>query len=568
MTDQPRLDLVFLWHMHQPDYRLREAGGNSRFALPWTYLHALKDYTDMAAHLERHPSIRAVVNFVPVLLDQIEDYAGQLESGELRDPLLAALGQPANQPFTPAQRRTLLDSCFRSNHVTMLEPYPHYKRLHELLRHLEPQGEAALSYLADSFFHDLVTWYHLVWIGEAERRRQPLLAELLARGEGFSQDDRLALLDLIRELMAGLIPRYRALAEAGRLEISATPYAHPLAPLLIDFGSAREAWPDVQLPRSPAYPGGRTRTRAHLERALGSQVRRFGSTPAGMWPAEGAISTPLLQMMGDAGVRWAACSETVLANTLRQAGANLHDRHHWLYRPYEIEGANGLQMVFRDERLSDLIGFEYSKWHGRDAANHFIAELENIARAAPAGDPPLVCVILDGENAWEYYPYNAYYFFEDLYSALEQHPFIRTTTLAEYQARTPGRAGRLAGVTAGSWVYGTFSTWIGDPEKNHAWELLCAAKQSYDLVTQSGRLTEAEQRAAEAQLTVCESSDWFWWFGGYNPPMAVESFDRLYRENLKRLYEALQLSPPAELDQPISRGGGSAESGGTMRRAT
>ncbi|MDO8933103.1 MAG: glycoside hydrolase, partial [Rhodocyclaceae bacterium] len=253
-------------------------------------------------------------------------------------------------------------------------------------------------------------------------------------------------------------------------------------------------------------------------------------------------------------------------NSLRAAGQPVERA---AYRPWQLPGVDGLTLFFRDERISDLIGFEYARWHGRDAARHFVTQLETILAAAPDGETPVVGIMLDGENAWEHYPYNAYYFFDDLYDLLEKHPTIRTTTYAEIIGReTPPPAGNLHRLTAGSWVYGTLATWIGDAEKNHAWDLLCAAKQSYDLVLGSGRLDAREAQAAEAQLAVCESSDWFWWFGDYNPSQAVASFDRLFRHNLANLYRLLKLTPPAQLDVPISAGSEEATHDGTMRRAT
>jgi alpha-amylase/alpha-mannosidase (GH57 family) len=223
-------------------------------------------------------------------------------------------------------------------------------------------------------------------------------------------------------------------------------------------------------------------------------------------------------------------------------------------------------LFFRDDRLSDLIGFEYSKWHGQDAARHFMGELEAIMQAAPADETPLVCVMLDGENAWEYYPYNAWYFFEDLYAALSAHPQIRTTTLSA------GRAGHAPGtqalppVVAGSWVYGTFSTWIGEADKNRAWDLLAGAKQSYDLIYERLQADPARAAKAEALLTRLEGSDWFWWLGDYNPSDAVANFESLFRRNLVALYDTLGLTPPPQLAQSLGRGGGAPESGGTMRR--
>lgn len=565
MTVENSLELVFLWHMHQPDYRDRQ---HNEYRLPWTYLHAIKDYTDMAGHLERHPQVRVVVNFVPVLLEQIEDYANQFASGEFRDPLLRLLAHPEMERLTHDERRLLLESCFRHNHLTMLEPFPRYKRLYDLYRSLEAEGESALAYLSGAYFSDLVTWYHLAWTGETERRRQPLLAELMSRGEAFGHNDRLRLLFLMGDMIKELIPRYRALAERNQVELSATPYSHPLAPLLLDFQSARESQPKLPLPHAACYPGGRARMVAQIDRALASHAVRFGARPHGMWPAEGAVSEALLQLFAAQGCHWAASSEGVLANSLGLQEAAKALRPAWLYRPYRCAKVPDVTLFFRDERLSDRIGFEYAKWHGKDAAAHFIGELETILEQAPPGETPLVCVMLDGENAWEHYPYNAFYFFEDLYALLDAHPHIRTTTLSDYLARSPRVSDTLQHLTAGSWVYGTFSTWVGNPDKNRAWDLLCAAKQGYDLVISSGRLNDAEQRAAEKQLAVCESSDWFWWFGDYNPAASVASFDELFRLNLERLYQLLKLPPPAQLAEPISRGGGTPEQGGTMRRAS
>lgn len=566
MSRAQMLDLVFLWHMHQPDYRDRQSG---EFVLPWTYLHAVKDYSDMADHLERHPHIRAVVNFVPVLVEQLQDYVDQFASDQWRDPLLRLLGQANAQSFDDDSRRLVLDSCFRCNHPTMLTPFPKYRRLHDWYMQLQEQGGAALNYLSGAYFADLLTWYHLAWFGETERRRRPLVAELMAKGEGFSDEERAALRQQIGEVLTSLLPRYRTLAEAGQIELSATPHSHPLAPLLLDFQSAREAMPEVKLPQWAGYPGGRHRVEYHIRRGRQAHADCFGREPLGMWPAEGAVSDKLLPLFAQTACRWIATSEEVLANSLSQGmEGGLPERSHWLYRPYHFDAAPELTVFFRDEQLSDQIGFEYARWHGRDAAQHFVLQLESILDKAPDDGPaPLVSIMLDGENAWEHFPYNGFYFFEDLYSLLDGHARIRTATYGEVLARAEFRSASLPRLFAGSWVYGNFSTWIGDPAKNRAWELLCVAKQAYDLVMAGTRLTPEEKQAAEQQLAICESSDWFWWFGDYNPAVAVQSFDRLYRDNLTRLYRLLKMAPPAALAEPISRGGGQAEGGGAMRRA-
>ena len=569
MQEAKRLQVVLLWHMHQPEYRDYATG---EFAQPWVYLHAIKDYADMAAHLERHPQVRAVVNFVPVLADQLEDYADQFATGRIRDPLLRMLVHDPATPLTAAERTLVIDRCFHANHEKMVQPYPAYLGLHELFTALERQGRAALDYLSDQYFHDLVTWYHLVWTGETVRRGAEIVTRLMASGMGFTLADRTALFALLGEVVREIIPRYARLAASGRVELSTSPHYHPLAPLMLDFQSAREARPELPLPASGGYAGGTGRVAFHVQSALDSHARRFGVRATGLWPSEGGVSAPLLRLLATHGVRWTASGEGVLVQSLRAANVLAADRARYLYRPYRA-GADGIVCYFRDDRLSDLIGFEYSKWHSRDAAAHFVGELEAIAAAARADDPPLVSVILDGENCWEYYPYNGYYFLDDLYERLGRHPSIRTATYAdtlrdEESGRPRPEPGTLPRLVAGSWVYGDFTTWIGSAEKNRAWDLLCAAKTSFDLVADSGRLVGPQREAAFRQLAACEGSDWFWWMGDYNPAHAVASFDALFRENLRRLYALLSLPAPGALDEPISRGGGHPEIGGAMRRAS
>ena len=561
------INLVLMWHMHQPDYRNYQTG---EFTLPWVYLHAIKDYTDMAYHLESHPRVKAVVNFVPVLLDQLEDYSEQFSTGEMRDPLLRLLIREDLDQVSEGERLQIIDSCFRSNHTRMLQPYPAYQRLYEVYSGLSTHGNSQLTYLSGQYLSDLLVWYHLAWTGESVRRGNEVVARLMAQGVNFSRSDRVELFELMGRLIQGLIPRYRALAESGQVELSTTPHYHPLSPLLIDFESAHDSQPGVGLPVEGVYPGGRSRVSSQLSSAIQSHERRFGIRPEGVWPAEGAVSTPLLEILSDQGCRWSASGEGVLLNSLHRSypGRSFENRGEYLYRHYRVQGVGGLlDCFFRDDKLSDMIGFEYAKWFGRDAAHHLVHSLEQIGHDAADGTAPVVSIILDGENAWEYYPYNGYHFFNDLYEMLEDHPSVRSTHYTEYLSspKCP-HPENLPVLSSGSWVYGTFSTWIGDHDKNRAWDLLCAAKNSYDLVMQSGRLTEGERIDAELQLSSCESSDWFWWLGDYNPPNVVEGFDRLFRDKLSSLYTLLKLPQPSSLLEPISRGSGHPESGGTMRR--
>ncbi|MEW5904244.1 MAG: glycoside hydrolase family 57 protein [Pseudomonadota bacterium] len=572
LTDK-KLRLVLCWHMHQPDYRDYLSG---EYTLPWTYLHAMKDYTDMAYHLEQHPQVRAVVNFVPILVEQLQDYERQFASGEIRDRLLRMLAREDLDHLDDADRRYILDSCFKSHHSKMLQPYRAYQHLYDLNSLLEGHGRESVTYLSGQYLADLLTWYHLVWTGESVRRDRELVARLMAKGAQFTYAERMELFHLIGELIAGIVPRYRKLAERGQVELSTTPYNHPILPLLLDFNVAHDSEPEAPLPQGANnYPGGLRRAQAHLARAMESHQRNFGMTASGMWPSEGSVSRATVKLLGEHGCRWTATGQAVLAHSLQREsnGAPLPEKLDYLYKPYTLtDSGKPVYCFFRDDYLSDRIGFEYAKWKGDDAAADMVRMLEEIYQHARGEHDLVVSVILDGENAWEYYPYNAYYFLSELYARLADHPCIVPSTFSEVvqeAARPGGRVacGELRQLVAGSWVYGTFSTWIGSPDKNRGWNLLCEAKRSYDIVANSGRLTAEELQLATEQLADCEGSDWFWWFGDYNSAQSVASFDGLFRKNLANLYRLLKLEPPEELQHVISVGGGDPAAGGTMRRS-
>ena len=561
----PRLPVILLWHMHQPQYRDALTG---QYTLPWTYLHAIKDYTDMAAHLESNPAARAVVNFTPLLIEQLEEIARRiaehLKAGTpLPDPVLALLG-PEAVPSAPAERLALLRACLRGHRQHMIERFGPYLELATIAETLGTPER--IAYASDQFIQDLAVWHHLAWLGETVRRSDPLVARLTARGREFTPGQRRDLLTLIGELVAQVVPRYRALAAGGRIELSVTPYGHPILPLLLDFESARDAVPGMPLPKHAAYAGGAARARWHIEEAVRVHTRAFGSPPAGCWPAEGAISAATLELLGaTGGFRWAASSSAVLRGSLALTDPQAAADPLAYNRPYRLAGT-GLSCFFRDDSLSDLIGFTYATWHGDDAAHNLVNELSALAQRYDGSSNHALLIALDGENAWEHYPFNGYYFLRALYALLADHPRFELTTLSECLARGIQPA-PLPRVLAGSWVHGTLATWMGDAAKNRAWDLLCDAKEAYDRVMLT--MTDPAQRAqCGRQLALCESSDWFWWFGDYNPAEAVMQFDRLYRRQLVTLYRRLNLVPPGELALPISAGGGMAEHGGVMRRAS
>ena len=566
-----RLPVVLFWHMHQPHYRDALSG---RYVFPWTYLHAIKDYVDMAAHLEAHAGARAVVNFTPVLMEQLEELAervaAHLRHGEpVPDPVLALLSEDP-LPVDPDKRLALLRACLRADRRNLIERYPVFAELAQLAVSLGTPEQ--IVYASDQFLRDLGVWYHLAWMGETVRRTDLRIAKLVDQGRQFRPAQRRVLLELVGELLTGLLPRYRRLADSGRCELAVSPYSHPILPLLLDFKAARESEPNASLPRHAAYPGGADRAAWHMQEALAVFRRVFGREPRGCWPSEGAISAGALQVIEDAGIDWIASSSAVLRGTLEASGIPLSsegaDAERLLNQAHR-PAAGKLSCFFRHDEVSDLIGFTYSKWHGDDAARHLVGELERLADRTEGEAGRVALIALDGENAWEYYPFNGYWFLSAMYAALAEHPRLQLTTLSSFvdDARARGAAPHvLPTVRAGSWVHGTLSTWMGDPSKNAAWDLLCDAKLAYDRALAEGALSEDEHHVVSRQLAQCESSDWFWWFGDYNPPEAVADFDRLYRHQLTSLYRMLKLEPPAALSRPLSVGRGAPEAGGVMRR--
>jgi len=557
----PKLLISLYWHMHQPDYRDSISG---EYVLPWTYLHAIKDYSDMAYHLEANVKARVSFNFVPILLDQLENYAAQFKSKHITDPLLALLGKQSLDGLPADKCQLIIESCFKSHHEKMLAPYAQYQRLYNLYQVASQSGDDInLQYFSAQYKADLLVWYHLAWMGEGVRRDNKLVQSLVAKGSHFSLKDRLDLFNLIGELITNLIPRYKALQQKGQIEISSTPHYHPILPLLLDFKSTLDAMPNATLPVSAQYDGGEVRAINHITDAQASHLRRFGVKPVGMWPAEGAVSKKSLLLMAQNSVKWAASGEGVLTNSLHKSNPDkaLISRLDYLYKPYKVANEKeDIVCFFRDDRLSDKIGFEYAKIHSTDAVRDFVQELEHIQASYQKPENPVISVILDGENAWEYYPYNGYYFLTELYQALANHPNIEMVTQSEIlqAVKTPEKSpykvfcGNLPEIAAGSWVYGTFSTWIGSKDKNHGWDLLCQAKKVYDKVFKADKLTIKEKKLCEEQLSVCEGSDWFWWLGDYNPASSASSFDQLYRRNLTNLYLLLKQPVPASLATPIN----------------
>ncbi len=567
------LNIVLCWHMHQPWY---QEGIDGDYRLPWVYLHAIKDYEDMVAHLEAHPKMHVVVNFVPVLLEQLDDYAGQLkgwlDSGKaMNDPMLNLLAGVTPIPLSSHDRYQLLCDCQKANAEKMIDPYPDFKRLLEPFKYMFPHGNCddhdagCLQYLNSQYYIDVLVWYHIAWLGHSLKQTQTS-KDLIKKGRMFDEADRRALLQLIYDCISSLIPRYRKLAESGQIELSMTPYGHPIVPLLNDMDNMKCAQPEAPLPDSKTYPGGMDRSRWHFKYGIERFEHYFGMRPQGVWLSEGAISEDAVALVDEFDFKWTASGEGVWRNSMNLGDLD-HERVHSkraLFHPYLLND-HKTRLFFRDDGLSDMIGFKYSKINSADAARDLVSNLVNISSfLGDSAERHVVSIIVDGENAWEYYPHNGYYFLDHLYSDLSDHSCVAPTTYSKLDSKI--KTHDIEELCAGSWVYGSFSTWIGEPDKNRAWDRLVDAKVAFDDVVKNGKLSKAQIKKATRQLAVCEGSDWFWWFGEKNSSESVRDFDRLFRIQLKNLYKLLNLKQPANLDEPLSLGGGGAENAGTMVR--
>ncbi len=548
--------LAILWHMHQPLYREPATGA---YVLPWVRLHATRAYADMAWILERHPGVRVTVNFTPVLLDQLEDYV----AGRARDALLEISARdPAD--LTPEERRRLLHSFFMVDWDRSVRPVPRYLEL------LEKRGRdlarVDLDEVVPTFtvgeLRDLQVHFNLAWMGFGALADDPDLRALAARERDFEAADVACVLAAQRRVMAGILPRWRALAESGQVELSTTPHHHPILPLVCDSDVAARALPGVALPPRFAWPGDARRQTAD---ALASHARRFGRPAAGMWPAEGAVSPEALEVLAAEGVSWAASDEGVLLRSL-PAGS---PRARSLYRPWRVAaGDREVAMLFRDRPISDLVGFSYARQPAGVAAADFtdrvVAAGEAWRRDGGRG-PATVGVFLDGENPWERYVNSGHDFLDALYRTLGSDARIETVTVSEAVAGAEGPP--IARIHSGSWIEASFRIWIGHREDRLAWTALGRAREAVEEARVAGA-PEAKVEHALRHLRAAEGSDWYWWYGEDFSTENAAEFDALFRGHVLRACELLDLAPPQEALQPIKPTGRGALEAKALREPT
>jgi alpha-amylase/alpha-mannosidase (GH57 family) len=541
--------------MHQPDYRDKLKG---RAVLPWVRLHAVKDYYPMAALVDEFPALQVTFNYVPSLLDQLEDYL----AGRSLDEHLVLSTVPARDLNLEGQI-FLLRNFFMANHATMIRPFPRYL---ELLEKRGPSGEQRHLESAQRVFQtrdylDLQVLFNLAWFGPYFLRTDPLCQELAAKGQGFTEAEKISLLERQREIAAQVIPLLRRLVAEGRIEVSTTPFYHPILPLLVDTDSARVAMPEVSLPHQAfRHPEDAL---AQVRKAIAFHERVFGERPQGIWPSEGSVSPTVLRLFQEEGLRWTATDENILFRSLdlplNQDFYRSGRREELLYRPYRTE-TGSTAVFFRDHVLSDLVGFSYSRWDTRDAVGDFTHRLKAIAET-PGGprEGRVVPVILDGENAWEYFADGGLEFIRGLYRRLTEDPGLRSTTFRGHLDRHPVTA-KMREIFTGSWINNNFAIWIGHREDNRAWDLLSETREALVRADAAKGVPPERLAAAWEELYMAEGSDWCWWYGDDHTSGNDEVFDELYRRHLMTIYHLIGEKTPEGLFVSIleKAGGGPA----------
>lgn len=514
--------LALLWHMHQPYYEDLATGEH---ILPWVRLHAIKDYWGMVALLREFPGVRVTFNLVPSLVAQVQAFA----EGRARDRHLAIGLKPAAE-LSSDEARWMVANGFHAPYDQMIRPYPRYAQLHAY--RMERRG------FAEGDLRDLQVWHKLAWMDPDLLATEPRLLALVAKDRNYAEADKAVLRAIELEVLARVVPEYRDAAQRGQAELATSPFYHPILPLLCDSDAHLRANPNAARPRARfSRPAD---ARLQIDRAMAFHEAAFGHRPRGMWPSEGAVSDQAVQLIADAGLTWIATDEDILSRSLGQPM-----RAELLYRPYRVGGA-GPVVLFRDHALSDRIGFEYQSWDAQSAAEDFVARVRDAGRRyadATGGEAATVSVILDGENAWEYYPGGGRPFLRALYGALDRATDIQTVTMTE--AAGGGRVQLLESIFPGSWINGDFYIWIGHRDDHRAWDQLSSARTVFD--ERAAAIDTASRDRALEELLIAEGSDWFWWYGDDHSSDHDADFDDLFRRHLRNAYVALGATVPEEL---------------------
>lgn len=526
-----KIYLAFLWHFHQPYYHDTLTG---ELLMPWVRLHGIKDYSGFLHLLDEFPHLKMNFNFVPCLLKQIELYT----SDTAADHSLWISRKSVNE-LTESDKRYILSGFFMCHLANMISPQPRYNELYQKVYQRNKTMDELIKDFSAQDFLDLVVLSNLVWFHPFHMEKDEQLNGLKKKGRNYTEDDRSLILAKQIEILKTIIPGYRARQETGQVEITTTPFYHPILPLLCNMESAREAMPGVVLPEMDVRELADD-ARWQVYSAISAYENWFGKKPAGLWPAEGSVSPDILPLLKEASIKWFATDEEILAQTLKTGFPRDNYGHlinpQTLHQPYRV--GDGLNAVFRDQYLSNLVSFQYQHWKPVEAAQNLIHRIKEAAHRNQNKEP-FIAVILDGENPWEYYPDNGIEFLREAFRLLSDDKEIETVRINDYLEVHPP-AESLSTIYSGSWINHNFAIWAGDEEDRIGWNYLARVRRLLKSHPDNAALWE--------NIYIAEGSDWFWWLGPEHSSLQIEEFDAIFRKHLMNVYTRLgEESPPALL---------------------
>ena len=543
ISQSKKLSIAFYWHMHQPVYQLSPTGD---FLMPWVRLHAVKDYLDMALWAKKFDKLKLNFNFVPVLINAIINY-GENEAHDIHSRLTIT---PQDE-LTNEDKIFILNNFFDANYQTMILANPEYHRLYQIV---QSSGTEDTSIFSNQEYADLMALFNLAWIDPSFKTSNSELKKLVKKGKNYTLEDRIAIIQIQRYIIKKIITTIRKLIEKNKIEITTSPYYHPILPILLDYKNIKKnSSPANDLQDLKTDLDAKMQTKMALDRI--EEV--FGKRPRGVWPSEQCVSAKTLEMLSSLGVEWSLSDEGILANSINFEFE--HDFKGYIKEPYHLlktykykTSTSDLKMVFRESTIPNLIGFEYQNHNPIATANDLydrIKVLQSKILSSPDNEH-LLTIALDGENCWENYLEDGASFLKTLYTLITEDDSLETVLLSDYLEKTKEDK-LLPKIASGSWINRNFKLWIDEPVKDIAWTYLKRVRQDFANFVKREPLNPNIE-LARRELFICEGSDWFWWYGEPNDSGRDNIFDFLFRTHLKNVYRYLDLDTPKYLDDPLS----------------
>ncbi|MBR6301966.1 hypothetical protein IKR55_04435, partial [bacterium] len=543
MSKTKKLSIAFLWHMHQPVYQLT---ANGDYLMPWVRLHAVKDYLDMALWVDKFENLKLNFNFVPILLDAIIEYA-EKGAHDLHSRMLII---PENE-LTDKDKTYILTNFFDANYQTMILPNEEYHRLYKIAQTDETND---ISIFTNQEYADLTALFNLAWIDPSYIASDKRLKELVKKGKNYTTEERIEILEIQREIMRKIIPVLKKLINDHKIEITTSPYYHPILPILLDYKNIKKNTADDD---DIALLDTESDAQIQTKMALDRVEEIFGVRPKGIWPSEQCISQKTLDMFSSLGVEWSISDEGILANSIDFEFE--HDFKAYIQEPYHLlktytykTNNSDIKMIFRESTIPNLISFEYPSHNPIATANDLYDRIK-IMQSKILSSPDeehLLTIAMDGENCWENYMEDGASFLKTLYTLISEDESLETVLISDYLENTKEDK-PLNKIAAGSWLNRNFKLWIDEPVKDLAWTYLSRVRR--DLADFAKREpSNPNIELARRELFICEGSDWFWWYGEPNDSGRDNIFDFIFRTHLKNIYRYLEIQPPQYLDDPLS----------------